>query len=91
MNDLADIGAITSTDEVRDALLALAAIEAEDAEVAETRKAAARLRLMAFRQGEAPSKNAFKQRIFGPQFRAGAGPGPSGIRNSHITELARLP
>ena len=32
-----------------------------------------------------------RNRIFGPTFRRGAAPGPSGIRNSYVKMLAELP
>ena len=38
-----------------------------------------------------PRKASLRRRIFGPSFRRGAAPGPSGIRNAYIAALASLP
>ena len=91
VQDLADTGPIAMTEEVRNALLDLVAAPVGEDEVRVTRAEAARLLEQARRTAQPPGKKALKQRICGPTFRAGAGPGPSAIRNAHILALARQP
>ena len=78
------------TEEVRSALLDLVAAPAGEEKVRATRAEAAQVLEQARRTAQPPGKEALAQRIFGPTFRAGAGPGPSAARITHILVLARL-
>ena len=78
------------TEATRQEILRLAAAPIDEEEV---RRLDAELTplLREARKAPAPKKASMKTRVFGPTFRRGAAPGPSGTRNAYVKALAEVP